>query len=44
MQQYRMGSRLELGPGLRLSLEGTRQVTTVGQADHGIRLQTNWRF
>ena len=43
-QQYRMGSRLELGPGLRLSLEGTRQVTTVGQADHGIRLQTNWRF
>ena len=43
-QQYRMGSRLELGPGLRLSLEGTRQVTTVGQADHGIRLQTDWRF
>ena len=34
-QQYRVGSRLELGPALRLSLEGTRQVTTVGQADHG---------
>ncbi len=44
MQQYRVGSRLELGPALRLSLEGTRQVTTVGQADQGIRLQADWRF
>ena len=43
-QQYRVGSRLELGPALRLSLEGTRQVTTVGQADQGIRLQADWRF
>ena len=43
-QQYRLGSRLELGPALRLSLEGTRQVTTVGQADQGIRLQADWRF
>ena len=43
-QQYRVGSRLELGPALRLSLEGTRQVTTVGQADQGIRLQVDWRF
>ena len=43
-QQYRVGSRLELGPALRLSLEGTRQVTTVGQADHGIRLQADWQF
>ena len=43
-QQYRVGSRLELGPGLRLSLEGTRQVTAVGQANHGIRLQVDWRF
>ena len=43
-QQYRVGSRLELGPALRLSLEGTRQVTAVGQADHGIRLQVGWRF
>ena len=44
MQQYRVGSRLELGSGLRLSLEGTRQVTTVGQADQGIRLQADWQF
>ena len=43
-QQYRVGSRLELGPALRLSLEGTRQVTTVGQADQGIRLQVDWQF
>ena len=43
-QQYRVGSRLELGPGLRLSLEVTRQVTTAGQADQGIRLQADWRF
>ena len=43
-QQYRVGSRLGLGPGLRLSLEGTRQVTTVGQADQGIRLQADWQF
>ena len=43
-QQYRVGSRLELGPALRLSLEGTRQVTTVGQADHGLRLQADWQF
>ena len=43
-QQYRVGSRLELGPELRLSLEGTRQVTAVGQANHGIRLQVGWRF
>ena len=43
-QQYRVGSRVELGPELRLSLEGTRQVTTVGQADQGIRLQADWRF
>ena len=43
-QQYRVGSQLELGPALRLSLEGTRQVTTVGQADQGIRLQADWQF
>ena len=43
-QQYRVGSRLELGPALRLSLEGTRQVTTVGQANQGIWLQADWQF
>ena len=43
-QQYRVGSRLELGSELRLSLEVTRQVTTAGQVDQGIRLQANWRF
>ena len=43
-QQYRVGSRLQLGPALRLSLEGTHQVTTVGQADQGIRLQADWQF
>ena len=43
-QHYRVGSRLELGPALRLSLEGTRQVTTAGQADHGLRLQADWQF
>ena len=43
-QHYRVGSRLELGPELRLSLEGTRQVTTAGQADHGLRLQADWQF
>ena len=43
-QQYRVGSRLDLGSELRLSLEGTRQVTAVGQADHGVWLQTDWRF
>ena len=43
-QRYRVGSRLELDPGLRLSLEGTRQVIAEGQADRGIRLQSDWRF
>ena len=43
-QHYRVGSRLELGPALRLSLEGTRQVTTAGQADHVLRLQADWQF
>ena len=44
MQQYRVGSRVELGQELRLSLEGTRQVTAVGQANQGIRLQADWQF
>ena len=43
-RHYRVGSRLELGPALRLSLEGTRQVTTARQADHGLRLQADWQF
>ena len=44
MQEYRVGSRLALRSGLRLNLEGTRQVTPEGQADHGILLQLDWQY
>ena len=44
MQEYRVGTRLELEPGLRLNLEGMRQVTTRGEADHGLRLQLDLQF
>ena len=44
MQEYRVGSRLALRSGLRLNLEGTRQITPEGQADHGILLQLDWQY
>ena len=43
-RQYRVGSRLALRSGLRLNLEGTRQVTPEGQTDHGILLQLDWQY
>lgn len=43
-RDYRLGTRLEIGPSLDLSFEGTRREIDSAEAEHnvGFRLRANW--
>ena len=43
-RRLRAGSRLTLGSGLAVSLEGQQQTQAGAEPSHGVQVQADWAF